>query len=121
MLHFFVHYKYCCIFKELSHSIDFQCRGVIRGQTNIHEHDPLNCSSSYKDWGKPTGCPNPQFAGGGAQTWMWVIGPFVIYLLERILRIYRDCQKIVITKVCIVGCYPLSILIYVKGKARFGP
>ncbi|XP_064628369.1 cytochrome b-245 heavy chain-like [Lineus longissimus] len=74
-------------------------QGVIRGQTNLKEHDPHNCSSQFREWGRATGCPNPQFGSGGAQTWMWVIGPFVIYLIERILRMYRSFQEVIITKV----------------------
>lgn len=32
---------------------------------------------------------------------MWVVGPMFLYLCERIVRIYRSHQKVVITKVCV--------------------
>lgn len=33
------------------------------------------------------------------QTWKWVVGPMFLYLCERLVRIYRSHQKVVITKV----------------------
>lgn len=35
------------------------------------------------------------------QTWKWVVGPMFLYLCERLVRIYRSHQKVVITKVCV--------------------
>ncbi|CAH1800225.1 unnamed protein product [Owenia fusiformis] len=75
-------------------------QGVVRSQTNIDLHDPVLCATQYLQWG-PTNpeCPVPQFAGGPAQTWQWVIVPMVFYMIERGIRFYRSQQKIVITKV----------------------
>lgn len=33
------------------------------------------------------------------QTWMWVIGPMILYVCESLVRFYRSKQKVVITKV----------------------
>lgn len=33
------------------------------------------------------------------QTWKWVVGPMILYVCERLVRIYRAHQKVVITKV----------------------
>lgn len=35
------------------------------------------------------------------QSWKWVIVPLFFYLVERLLRVYRSWQTVVITK---VGC-----------------
>lgn len=35
------------------------------------------------------------------QTWKWVVGPMILYVCERLVRIYRSHQKVVITKVCV--------------------
>lgn len=33
------------------------------------------------------------------QTWKYVVGPMILYVCERIVRLYRSHQKVVITKV----------------------
>lgn len=38
------------------------------------------------------------------QTWKWVVGPMILYVCERLVRIYRSHQKVVITKVCVCVC-----------------
>eukprot|EP00118_Oscarella_pearsei_P014512 m.124702 g.124702 ORF g.124702 m.124702 type:complete len:614 (+) comp37853_c0_seq2:60-1901(+) len=42
---------------------------------------------------------NATVAAGGPQTWKWVVGPLFLYFLERIVRFYRSCQQVVVTKV----------------------
>lgn len=39
------------------------------------------------------------------QTWMWVIGPMIIYLCERLLRFIRYMQPVSYRKVCCRGCF----------------
>lgn len=39
------------------------------------------------------------------QTWMWVIGPMIIYLCERLLRFIRYMQPVSYRKVCCHGCF----------------
>uniref|UniRef100_X2ATU6 FAD-binding FR-type domain-containing protein n=1 Tax=Capitella teleta TaxID=283909 RepID=X2ATU6_CAPTE len=75
--------------------------GVVRMQTNLADHDPEYCSlgDRYKYWGVLPECPLPNFQGGGAQTWKWVIGPMVLYVIERIVRFVRSEQKVTVVKV----------------------
>ena len=44
----------------------FDCRGIVRGQTNIAEHDPEVCKDKYQEWGSDE-CPVPQFSGSTPQ------------------------------------------------------
>lgn len=37
------------------------------------------------------------------QSWKWVLAPVLLYIFERILRIWRARQKVVVTKVCGAG------------------
>ena len=39
------------------------CRGIVRRQTNVAEHNPVVCMNTSSTWGTPGGCPLPQFAG----------------------------------------------------------
>lgn len=71
----------------------------IRGQINISEHSPSNCSESFSTWGQPDACPLPQFSGGQPGTWKWVIGPFALYLIERLLRVFHALNPSSVTKV----------------------
>lgn len=74
-------------------------QGVVRGQTNVADHDPEVCQDKFKQWGSLPECPVPQFSGSTPQTWMWVIGPMVLYFIERVVRFIRSQQKVYITKV----------------------
>ncbi|XP_077977843.1 NADPH oxidase 2-like isoform X1 [Glandiceps talaboti] len=72
-------------------------QGIVRGQTNLAEHDPFVCYN--KPWGPNEVCPEPQFEGSRAASWMWVLGPFTLYLVERGIRLYRSFQTAKIVKV----------------------
>lgn len=74
-------------------------QGIVRGQTNTDVHNPEVCQYQYEKWGSISECPTPQFAGSPADTWHWVIGPMVLYFLERVVRFIRSHRKVVITKV----------------------
>lgn len=42
------------------------------------------------------------------QTWMWVIGPMVLYLCERLIRFIRYMQTVRYRKVCLIRRPPSS-------------
>ncbi|XP_066276251.1 cytochrome b-245 heavy chain-like [Branchiostoma lanceolatum] len=74
--------------------------GIVRGQTNLDVHNPEECFRRYLEWSPDDAtCKIPQFQGGGAQTWKWVLAPMILYVAERCIRFYRSQQKVVITKV----------------------
>uniref|UniRef100_A0A8C2ES40 NADPH oxidase 1 n=1 Tax=Cyprinus carpio TaxID=7962 RepID=A0A8C2ES40_CYPCA len=64
-------------------------------------HNTSFCEDQPENWGKNPECPIPQFAGGFPQTWMWVIGPMIIYLCERLLRFIRYMQPVSYRKIVI--------------------
>ncbi|XP_051514358.1 cytochrome b-245 heavy chain-like [Myxocyprinus asiaticus] len=64
-------------------------------------HNNSLCEDQPENWGKIPECPIPQFAGGFPQTWMWVIGPMIIYLCERLLRLLRYMQPVSYRKIVI--------------------
>uniref|UniRef100_A0A671MT17 Cytochrome b-245 heavy chain-like n=1 Tax=Sinocyclocheilus anshuiensis TaxID=1608454 RepID=A0A671MT17_9TELE len=64
-------------------------------------HNNSFCEDQPENWGKIPECPIPQFAGGFPQTWMWVIGPMIIYLCERLLRFIRYMQPVSYRKIVI--------------------
>lgn len=75
-------------------------QGVIRRQTNLHEHDPYVCSERFHDWGIERQCLKyPKFKGLPPSSWKWIIGPLVLYLTERIIRFLRSLQKVEIIDV----------------------
>ncbi|XP_036933136.1 NADPH oxidase 1 [Acanthopagrus latus] len=68
---------------------------IVRSQTTTDPpHNFTFCKDRVEDWGRIPQCPVPQFAGGFPQTWMWVIGPMVLYLCERLLRFIRYVQTV---------------------------
>ncbi|XP_076595193.1 NADPH oxidase 1 [Chaetodon auriga] len=73
---------------------------IVRGQK---ETDPpynfTYCKDHIDEWGKNPECPIPQFEGGFPQTWMYVIGPMVLYLCERVLRFIRYMQTVQYRKI----------------------
>ncbi|KAK7107772.1 cytochrome b-245 heavy chain-like [Littorina saxatilis] len=71
---------------------------IIHYQTNIKEHNPESCITQTDKWGVSP-CPDPQFEGAGPLSWAWVLGPFILYSIERIIRFIRSLQRVVITKV----------------------
>ncbi|TNN72713.1 Cytochrome b-245 heavy chain [Liparis tanakae] len=72
---------------------------IVRKQIN---DKPLNtdfCRTRSSEWGQIPECPVPQFSGGPAQTWWWVIGPMILYLCERVLRFIRYMQAVTYRKI----------------------
>ena len=42
----------------------------------------------------------PEFTKGGPATWLWIVGPLVLYLLERLYRYYMSkTRRLTILKV----------------------
>uniref|UniRef100_A0A8D3DLG4 NADPH oxidase 1 n=1 Tax=Scophthalmus maximus TaxID=52904 RepID=A0A8D3DLG4_SCOMX len=73
---------------------------IVRSQqTTDPPHNYTFCKDRIEDWGRIPECPVPQFAGGFPQTWMWVIGPMVLYLCERLLRFIRYMQRVTYRKI----------------------
>ncbi|CAL8302018.1 unnamed protein product [Gadus morhua 'NCC'] len=75
---------------------------IVRGQTaaSLRAHNPLECVDKFETWGKNgSNCPEPEFAGNPPMTWKWVVGPMILYVCERLVRLYRYQQKVVITKI----------------------
>uniref|UniRef100_A0A7N8YCW9 NADPH oxidase 1 n=1 Tax=Mastacembelus armatus TaxID=205130 RepID=A0A7N8YCW9_9TELE len=73
---------------------------IVRSQQSTNPpHNVTFCKDRSDDWGKIPECPIPQFAGGFPQTWMWVIGPMILYLCERCLRFIRYMQTVKYRKI----------------------
>ncbi|XP_036404541.1 NADPH oxidase 1 isoform X2 [Megalops cyprinoides] len=90
---------------------------IVRSQTTTDPpHNYSVCKDRPQDWGKIPECPIPQFAGGFPQTWMWVIGPMILYLCERLLRFIRYMQAVRYRKIVI---RPSKVLELQLEKAGF--
>ncbi|GFO13855.1 pre-mRNA-splicing factor syf2 [Plakobranchus ocellatus] len=71
---------------------------IVRRQSNLDNHPLSSCKDKPTDWG--TGqCAVPQFEGTPSDSWMWLLVPMVIYLIERIARLVSGMQRVVIIKV----------------------
>ncbi|XP_014861538.1 PREDICTED: NADPH oxidase 1 isoform X2 [Poecilia mexicana] len=90
---------------------------IVRRQNkeSYKEHNPLFCQNRTEDWGKIPECPIPQFEGGPAQTWWYVIGPMVIYLCERLLRFIRYMQNVQYRKIVMRPSKVLELQLVKKG------
>jgi len=69
-------------------------QGLVKGQTNVNQHNPIVCATRYLTWGEEPCVEYPRFAGAKPASWMWLSGPLGIYILERILRFIRSLQKV---------------------------
>ncbi|KAM6951945.1 NADPH oxidase 1 [Lycodopsis pacificus] len=72
---------------------------IVRKQLTDPPHNYAVCKDRYEDWGRIPECPVPQFGGGPAQTWWWVIGPMILYICERVLRFIRYTQAVTYRKI----------------------
>ncbi|KAF3688335.1 Cytochrome b-245 heavy chain [Channa argus] len=91
---------------------------IVRGQTlaSLKTNKPETCADQFEDWGKNgSDCAVPEFAGNPPMTWKWVVGPMFLYVCERIVRIYRSHQKVVITKVVMHPSKTLELQMKKKG------
>uniref|UniRef100_A0AAQ4R007 NADPH oxidase 1 n=1 Tax=Gasterosteus aculeatus aculeatus TaxID=481459 RepID=A0AAQ4R007_GASAC len=80
---------------------------IVRKQWNMELHNVTFCRGRSSDWGRIPQCPVPQFKGGPAQTWWWVIGPMVLYIFERVLRFIRYTQAVTYRKIVL---HPSKVL-----------
>ncbi|XP_032361850.1 NADPH oxidase 2 isoform X2 [Etheostoma spectabile] len=91
---------------------------IVRGQTaaSLKTNDPLVCADQFEDWGNNgSDCAVPEFAGNPPMTWKWVVGPMILYVCERLVRLYRSHQKVVITKVVMHPSKTLELQMKRKG------
>uniref|UniRef100_A0A8B9FR53 FAD-binding FR-type domain-containing protein n=1 Tax=Amazona collaria TaxID=241587 RepID=A0A8B9FR53_9PSIT len=95
--------------------------GLVRGQTeeSIKEVHPHHCGSGGMDVGGetlpfPLGCSNPLLSSI-PQSWKWVLAPVLLYIFERILRVWRARQKVVVTKVVMHPARVLELQMQKKG------
>ncbi|XP_054453069.1 NADPH oxidase 1 [Anoplopoma fimbria] len=73
---------------------------IVRKQVTTNPpHNFTLCKDRSAEWGRNPECPYPQFTGGPAQTWWWVIGPMVLYIFERLLRFIRYMQAVTYRKI----------------------
>eukprot|EP01134_Creolimax_fragrantissima_P008136 CFRG8136T1 len=64
---------------------------------------------------------NGNFVKSGLTAWKWVIGPIIIYIVERCIRAYRSTQRVVIAKVVQHPSNVVEIQMLKKGfKATAG-
>ncbi|XP_069749451.1 cytochrome b-245 heavy chain-like isoform X2 [Narcine bancroftii] len=90
---------------------------IVRHQTEVSilEHDFLYCENHTVEWGKVHECPIPSFEGGAPMTWKWVLGPMILYVCERLIRLYRSQQRVVITKTIVHPSRVLQLQMQMKG------
>nr|ABC72118.1 gp91phox [Siniperca chuatsi] len=91
---------------------------IVRGQTlaSLRTNNPEVCANQFEDWGNNgSDCAVPEFAGNPPMTWKWVVAPMILYVCERLVRIYRSHQKVVITKVVMHPSKTLELQMKRKG------
>ncbi|XP_078099558.1 NADPH oxidase 2 [Sander vitreus] len=91
---------------------------IVRGQTaaSLKTNRPDVCADQFEDWGNNgSECAVPEFAGNPPMTWKWVVGPMILYVCERLVRLYRSHQKVVITKVVMHPSKTLELQMKRKG------
>ncbi|XP_077976843.1 NADPH oxidase 2-like [Glandiceps talaboti] len=107
----FTHHLFVVFFAFLLvHGIE----GIVRYQTNVDEHNPKECHD--KEWGPDKECPDPEFSGSSPTTWIWLLIPIVMYLIEQGVRLVRSCQTVNITKVV---KHPSRVIELVMKKRGF--
>ncbi|XP_007430179.1 NADPH oxidase 1 [Python bivittatus] len=94
--------------------------GIVRGQTaeSLRTNNPKLCADHPTLWGPNSSDPHcevPEFRGLPAESWKWVLAPIILYAFEQVLRIWRSCQKVVITKVIMHPSKVLEIQMCRKG------
>ncbi|XP_008945240.1 PREDICTED: NADPH oxidase 1-like, partial [Merops nubicus] len=60
-------------------------------------------------------CKDPEFGSIPAESWKWVLAPLLLYTFERILRVWRARQKVVVTKVVMHPARVLELQMQKKG------
>ncbi|XP_061215705.1 NADPH oxidase 1 [Neopsephotus bourkii] len=94
--------------------------GLVRGQTeeSIKEVHPHHCAQYLTHKDKHCNhdcCKDPEFGSIPAESWKWVLAPVLLYIFERILRVWRAQQKVVVTKVVMHPARVLELQMQKKG------
>ncbi|XP_040554762.1 NADPH oxidase 1 isoform X1 [Gallus gallus] len=94
--------------------------GLVRGQTeeSMKEVHPQSCAEFLVNKSKECRhkcCKEPEFGSIPAESWKWVLAPVILYIFERILRIWRARQKVVVTKVVMHPAKVLELQMQKKG------
>ncbi|XP_021261995.1 NADPH oxidase 1 isoform X2 [Numida meleagris] len=94
--------------------------GLVRGQTeeSMEEVHPQRCAEFLVQKPKECKeecCKEPEFGSIPAESWKWVLAPVILYIFERILRIWRARQKVVVTKVVMHPAKVLELQMQKKG------
>ncbi|XP_057252643.1 NADPH oxidase 1 isoform X1 [Pezoporus wallicus] len=94
--------------------------GLVRGQTeeSIKEVHPHHCAQYLTHKDKHCNhdcCKDPEFGSIPAESWKWVLAPVLLYIFERILRVWRARQKVVVTKVVMHPARVLELQMQKKG------
>ncbi|XP_053554940.1 NADPH oxidase 1 [Bombina bombina] len=87
---------------------------LVRGQTSdsMESNQYEKCAKSFSKWQRISRdgeedddedhdddkCYMPSFRGNPPATWMWILAPIILYILERIIRFFRSQQTVVIRK-----------------------
>ena len=68
-------------------------QGVVRKQTNLDANNPQKCYLEYTNWSPNKECDVPKFSGANPTSWIWILIPLIIYLIERIARFIRGLKS----------------------------
>ncbi|NXC90001.1 NOX1 oxidase, partial [Cercotrichas coryphoeus] len=94
--------------------------GLVRGQTeqSMAEVHPYHCAEylTQRDQNcTHSCCKDPEFGSIPAESWKWVLAPIILYVFERILRVWRAQQKVVVKKVVMHPARVLELQMQKKG------
>jgi NADPH oxidase 2 len=81
--------------------------GIIRAQINSNQQSSSSCSQRqiFKESDHSNACLQvPCFRRSVPSSWIWVIGPLSIYIIERLIRLKRSLQPVTI--IDIIGHKP---------------
>lgn len=73
--------------------------GVVKYQTNIDEHNPVECMVDQETYTTCLETQPPEFTGTPGSSWKWCVAPLCVYFLERILRMVRTWPDVTIVQV----------------------
>ncbi|XP_048461426.1 cytochrome b-245 heavy chain-like isoform X2 [Rhincodon typus] len=90
---------------------------IVRRQTaaSMEVHKFSYCHNRTAEWGTIPECPIPVFEGGEPMTWKWVLAPMILYVFERLIRLYRSQQRVVVTKAVVHPSKVLELQMQKKG------
>ncbi|XP_054244594.1 NADPH oxidase 1 isoform X3 [Indicator indicator] len=94
--------------------------GLVRGQTEesmeeVHPHRCARYLTQKEDDCWHDCCKDPEFGSIPAESWKWVLAPVLLYIFERILRIWRARQEVVVTKVVMHPARVLELQMQKRG------